>query len=191
METTLFYVLGIGLVLVALGVSALGLRSESFPSRAALGVGTALIAGLVVATAAFAVLNARDEQEHREAELAGEAEEAEQAVAQAETTTSPAGEGAGEPTTLDVTSPEDGSLSFDPNGLEAPAGSVTLAYENPSPVPHNIAVEAPDGAVLNESETAPDTLLEATAELQPGEYVFFCSVPGHREGGMEGTLLVE
>ncbi len=76
MNETLFYALGIGLVVVAVLVAVIGLRFDKFPaSKGLLVLGTAAFAALVVATGAFAWLNAEDEQEHREAELAEAAEE--------------------------------------------------------------------------------------------------------------------
>jgi mono/diheme cytochrome c family protein len=67
MNETLFYVLGIGLVALALIVSAVGLRMEKFPpSKGAMLGATALFATAVIATMAFAWLNAEDEQEHRD-----------------------------------------------------------------------------------------------------------------------------
>ena len=70
MEETLFYVLGLALVVVALVTSFVGLRFENFPPRPVLVLGTALFAVLVVATASFAWLNGEEEQEHRDAEIA-------------------------------------------------------------------------------------------------------------------------
>ncbi len=76
MNHTLFFVLGISLVAAAVLVAAVGLRSERFPASKGLLVGaTALFATLVVATGAFAWLNAEDEQDAREAELASATEE--------------------------------------------------------------------------------------------------------------------
>ena len=68
---------------------------------------------------------------------------------------------------------------------------VTLAYANPSPVPHNIALEDDAGMVLAESEDITAGEVSIEADVVPGEYIYFCSIPGHRESGMEGTLTVE
>ena len=74
MNDTVFYVLGIALVVVALVVSFIGLRFDKFPtSRGLLIGGTVAIAALVGATMVFAWRNAADEKHHREAELAADA----------------------------------------------------------------------------------------------------------------------
>jgi mono/diheme cytochrome c family protein len=71
MNDTLFYVFGIGLVVLAVAVSALGLSNDRFPaSKGVMALGIAIVVAVVGATAAFGWLNAKDEQDHREAEQA-------------------------------------------------------------------------------------------------------------------------
>lgn len=107
MEETLFYVFGIALVLAALVVSAMGLRWEAFPQSRPLFAGVvALFAVLVVGTAAFGWLNAEEEQEHREAELA------EEQAAQEEGEAGPGGEGDAAETTTTVPEGVDGAQVF-------------------------------------------------------------------------------
>ncbi|MEK6327438.1 MAG: plastocyanin/azurin family copper-binding protein [Actinomycetota bacterium] len=190
MDETLFYAFGIALVLSALALSALGLRSQRFPpSRVVLAGVVAYFVALVGATSTFAVLNARDEQRKRDAEHAEAPATVpaggEQTTTTGATTTTKAG---GE--TVKVSSPADGLLVFEPSKLTAKAGSVTIDYDNPSPVDHSVAIEA-GSETLAESEIAADATLTATADLEPGEFVFYCTVPGHREAGMVGTLTVK
>jgi mono/diheme cytochrome c family protein len=67
---TLFFVLGLSLVAVALVVSFIGLRFDKFPASKGLMIGaTVAIAALVGATMTFAWRNAEDEQSARDAEL--------------------------------------------------------------------------------------------------------------------------
>ena len=196
-----FYFAGIGLVIAALVIAYVGIRGAATfpPSRPLLAAGIAVFAVIVGATMAFAIDLSEEEQAHREGELAEE-EQAAEAEAPAEET--PAGqpqasEGgeqqapAATETTLAVSSPEDGSLVFEPSGLEVKPGNLSLTYTNPSAVQHNIAVETADGNTLGETPIFADG--EETldlSELAPGEYVFYCAVPGHREAGMEGDLTV-
>ncbi len=104
-------------------------------------------------------------------------------TAPAETETAPAGGGEA----LTLASPEDGSLSYDKTELTAPAGEVTIDYQNPSSTPHNVTIEDTDAA----TETIMEAQTSITTELEAGEYTFFCSVGNHRQAGMEGTLTVE
>jgi plastocyanin len=194
MDETLFYAFGIALVLSALALSALGFRSESFPpSRIVLAGVVAYFVALVGATTTFAVLNARDEQRKRDAERAEAAATVpaggeQTTTTTGTTTTAEAAQGGGE--TLKVSSPVDGSTVFEPSKLTAKAGSVTIDYDNPSPVDHSIAIEG-GATTLDESEIAADTTLTASADLEPGRFVYYCTVPGHREAGMVGTLTVK
>ncbi len=89
---------------------------------------------------------------------------------------------------LSLSAPADGSLEFDKTELTAPAGEVTINFDNmSSSVPHNVTIEETDDA----TETVTGDTTALTTELEAGEYTFFCSVGGHRQAGMEGTLTVE
>ncbi|MDQ3571773.1 MAG: plastocyanin/azurin family copper-binding protein [Actinomycetota bacterium] len=196
----LFYVLGGVLVLMAVVLSFLGLRSENFPgSRGALAGGLTLMTVIVLGTCAWAIGLAREEADHRSHEFeeffaeqeAEEATEEEEPVAPAERAEEEPVDTEPSKDAIEVTSPEAGDLIFNPDSLEAAAGEVALAYTNPSPVPHNIAIEN-DGKALAESETVTEgDSATATANLDAGTYVFYCAVPGHRESGMQGELTVE
>ncbi len=83
-----------------------------------------------------------------------------------------------------------GALAFVARFAEAEGGQVTLDMPNDAPVEHNIAIKGngvdEKGPVVGKGESS-----EVSADLQPGKYVFYCSVPGHEEGGMRGELTVK
>ena len=74
MDGNFFFVIGIVLVIAAVGLAFLGIReSDRFPTSRALMVGgIVLFAAVVGTTMAFAVVKSKDEQDKRNAELAKE-----------------------------------------------------------------------------------------------------------------------
>ena len=75
---------------------------------------------------------------------------------------------------------------FTPSELEATEGKVTIDITNPDAFDHDFVIDEFDVKVaLPAGETT-----TVTFEAGPGTYTFYCSIPGHREAGMEGTLTV-
>ena len=82
-----------------------------------------------------------------------------------------------------------GLLAYNTKQLSAKAGTVTITMTNMSPLEHNVTV-AEGSKVLGATPTFKGGSMMLTLKLKPGKYVFYCSVPGHRQAGMEGTLNV-
>jgi plastocyanin len=189
MDETLFYVFGIALVVSALAVSALGLRLEGFPpSRAALVAIVVYFVAMVAATTTFAVLNAAEEQRHREAEQATEAAAETEPAATTEAATPAADQGGA--TTLKLAADKT-AIAYDTKRLSGKAGKVTIELSNPSAVSHDVCLTAPGGQEIGCSETISEGSTSLSEDLKPGSYTFFCSVDGHEAAGMKGTLTIE
>ena len=107
-----------------------------------------------------------------------------------DTGTDDTGAATGGGSTVSFTADPGGELAFEEDSAEASAGTVTLELTNDSALPHDVQIEGPEGDLGGTDEITDDTT-SAEVDLEPGEYTFYCSVPGHREGGMEGTLTVE
>jgi len=93
--------------------------------------------------------------------------------------------------TVAIEADPEGQLAYTSTEANAEAGEVTIDFTNDSPVPHDVDIEDSEGNVVLETEVITESEESASAELEAGEYTFYCSVPGHREAGMEGTLVVE
>jgi plastocyanin len=82
-----------------------------------------------------------------------------------------------------------GALKFDKTSLSAKPGTVTVVLDNPSDVPHAIEVEGEGVEEVGET-VGKGGVSKVTADLEAGEYEYYCPVGNHKDAGMEGTLTV-
>jgi plastocyanin len=120
------------------------------------------------------------------------------ASAPAETTSStssssaaPAPSSGGSASKLSLSANPEGQLSYNTKTLSAKAGAVSIDFANASPVGHNVTVESSSGETVGATPTFQGGSKTVNLNLKPGTYKFFCSVPGHRQAGMEGTITVK
>ncbi len=93
--------------------------------------------------------------------------------------------------TLSLAANPEGQLKYNTTSLSARAGKVSIDFTNMSPLEHNVTVESASGATVGATPTFSGGSKTLSLDLKPGTYKFFCSVPGHRMAGMEGTLTVQ
>jgi plastocyanin len=195
-NATIFYVCGGVLAASAVLLSVAGLRFERFPGRLAPLVVLWFVA-VVGAATTFAVLNSKDEQEARAAEVAKAGEEFTEAEASPVETGKAEGGGKAKPEaaakgpggTLELAA-DPTQIAFDTTTLTSKPGKVTIDFDNPAALEHDVAIEQ-DGEQIAVSERIAKGKTSVSADLAPGTYTFLCTVPGHAEAGMEGTLTVK
>jgi plastocyanin len=196
---TLFYICGIGLAVSAVLFSLIALKLRSFPGKA-FPLVVLWFAILVGGSATFAVLHARDEQEAKASELeqAGKQIEKDQTSVPSESEAAKGGKekpqgkkpsASGPGGTLQLAA-DASAIAYDKASLSSKPGKVTIDFTNPGALEHDVAIEDEAGKEIANSELIGEGKTSVSAELAPGTYTFFCTVPGHREAGMEGTLTV-
>ncbi len=202
----LFYVCGIALAVSAVLISLVGLKVKNFPGKA-FPLVVLWFALLIGGAATFSVLHAKDEEHEKAAEFeqAGEKFEAEGNDDAAGEAAAPGGEqaeggaeGGGEPKSEVASGPggtielaaDPTDLAYDTTSLSSKPGKVTIDFTNPSALEHDVAIEG-DGEEIAGSELIAESKTSVSTELAPGTYAFYCTVPGHREAGMEGELVVK
>jgi len=92
---------------------------------------------------------------------------------------------------LEIDANPDGQLAYEVSSATATAGALQIESRNASGTPHDIALEDSSGRELGAGAVVSNGgVSRVSVSLRPGRYTFFCTVPGHRQGGMEGTLTV-
>jgi plastocyanin len=168
-----FYIAGGMLVAWALIVSlGLGLRRPEFPGgQAGERIVITITAVLVLSAVSTAVITAGSP--------------AKAGASQANSAPPTGGTGS----SLRLAANPGGLIAYDVKQLSAKAGTVTITMANASPVEHDVAIEQ-GGKTLGATAPFSGGSRTLTLNLKPGTYTFFCTVPGHRRLGMEGTMKV-
>jgi uncharacterized cupredoxin-like copper-binding protein len=186
-----YYVIAIVIAVGAVVLSAIGLTREDFPPTVR--AGRAVMAGtlLLVVGGVIALLVTTHVEHPREeaAEAAAEEKAAEGGGKPAEGG-KPAQGGSKAGETIDVTEDEF-SIALQ-GGKEVAAGPHTFAVANEGKIEHDLAIEGDQ--LEDEPKTKlipPKEAVRLEVDLPPGEYKFYCTVPGHEQSGMKVDVTVK
>ena len=187
-----FYIAGAVFAAWAVLLAFLGLSRASFPGGRR---GQGAVVGISVLLAAIAIGTAigtasTEKPEKKKVVEAGAVKPAAVAPKAAATggTAAPATRPAAA-APLALAADPSGALKYDKKALNAKAGKVTIAFTNASQIGHDVTI-AKGPTKLAGTNVITNSKASVSVTLKPGAYVFYCSVPGHRQAGMQGSLTV-
>lgn len=97
----------------------------------------------------------------------------------------------GESSTLKFETDPNGQLAYTETEMTAKAGKTTVELNNSQALAHDVAIEDSSGEVVGKTDAVTESSATAVVDLKPGTYKYYCTIPGHRDAGMEGTLIVK
>jgi len=195
---TAFYIFAGALACWAVIVSVgLGLRTPNFPGniggqRLVISISATLVLGTMasgVITSGSAAKTATSTTSQPISQETSSASASAEPKATTGTPAPPSSPAATAHTALQLAANPEGQLSYNTKQLQAKAGVVTITMANMAPEQHNVTI-AQGSKVLGATPTFQGGTRTLKLTLKPGTYTFYCSVPGHRQAGMEGTLTV-
>jgi plastocyanin len=181
-----FYVAGIAFATWAVILAFLGLSRASFPGGARGGSAVIGISVLLAAAAIGTAIGTGSTEKPEEAKPGEAAAARQRAAAKAPEAPTPSRPAAAP---LELAADPTGQLRYDRKTLRAAAGKVTIDFTNASGVGHDVTV-AKGPSKLGGTKVITKSKAAVSLDLKPGSYVFYCSVPGHRQAGMQGTLTI-
>jgi plastocyanin len=201
---TAFETVGIVLAAWAVLVAALGIMKHDFPAgdgleKVVMGISVLLVAGAIgsAVTGGDHHKNAGGEATGNQNKAGKEGSEGGSGTPAPDTRPEDAQKSGNAPApdvnaqTLKLSADPSGQLAFDKKVLSAKPGNVTIEMTNPSPVPHDISIEGPGNVARKGKLVEKGGTSTVSSDLKAGAYTFYCSVPGHRQGGMQGKLTVK
>ena len=91
---------------------------------------------------------------------------------------------------LEMPADPNGQLAYASKQATAPAGQLEIDSKNDANIAHDIAIEG-NGVNEKGAEVINGGVSKISVDLKPGTYTYYCTLPGHRAAGMEGTLVVK
>jgi len=78
---------------------------------------------------------------------------------------------------------------YDQKVVHVHHGRIRVVFVNKSSMKHNVNIEQGE-TELGKTKTIGKGATAIWVKLKAGTYNFYCSVPGHEDAGMHGTLIV-